>query len=101
MADLFNHDAPWVQSSRVRFSEFRATPRGPVSAILTLIMGLVVLVLFLIVLIPMLVIGLILGLLFYAYLLARRTLARIRTPNGHIGPVRTDGRSNVRVLPKD
>ncbi|HED54639.1 MAG TPA: hypothetical protein ENJ00_10635 [Phycisphaerales bacterium] len=101
MVDLPDKASPWVQSTSVRVSEFRATPRGPVSTILSFIAGLVVLVLFLIVLIPLLVIGLILGLLFYVYFIVKRALFRAHTPNGHIGPVRTDGRSNVRVITKD
>lgn len=65
------------------------------------IVGVLLLLVVLALLIPFLLIGIAAGLIGAAVLGVKRLLSGSRAPNGHIGPVRTDGRSNVRVIDRD
>lgn len=94
------------QAERVRAYTSRGVTfvrrsRSPLETLLMGVAAVVMLAVFLVLFIPFLVLATAAALGIAAYLGLRRMLTRATTPNGHIGPVRTDGRSNVRVIERD
>lgn len=80
---------------------FARRSRSPIESLILGVVGLLIFLLFLLLLLPLLVLVLAAGVLGAAWLGVRRLLRIARSPNGHIGPVRTDGRSNVRVIDRN
>jgi len=97
--ETFEQHARKAGSARAHVTSFAAS--GPLGALLSLVLGLLALALFLVLLIPIIAIGLVSGLIFLLYIKIRAMFRRVGSPNSHIGPVRTAGRSNVRVIGRD
>ena len=69
--------------------------------ILTLLCVLLALAVGLVLIVILLPIAIVLGLLAAVYFTIRRALSRVGSPNSRVAGVRTDGRSNVRVVTRE
>ena len=97
--DTFEQGARTAGSARARVTHFAAS--GPLGAIVSLLLGLVALALLIVLIVPIVVLAIAGGILAFLYFKIRAAFARIGSPNSRVGPVRTDGRSNVRVVRRD
>lgn len=93
--------AEQVQAFRLRMRQINDRPRGPIASAIHLLLTLLVLVALLILIIPVMALILIFGIGFFIYLKLRRVFGGLNKPNAHVGPFRTDGRENVRVIDRE
>ncbi len=93
--------ADQVQAFRLKMRQHQNRPRGPIASAIHLLLTLIVLVALLILIIPIMALILIFGIGFFIYLKLKRVFTGLDKPNAHVGPLRTDGRDNVRVIDRD
>ena len=89
-----------MRRARVRAVQFQSN-QGPIATMLFAAIGVLVGLLALAIVIPLVLLAGAVGLVAALAITAKRRLALLGKPNGHVGPVRTDGRSNVRVITRD
>ncbi|MEO0511484.1 MAG: hypothetical protein AAF108_01115 [Planctomycetota bacterium] len=80
---------------------FVARSRNPLEALLFGIAAILFVALLVVLIVPFVLLVAAFSLGAIAYLNLRRALRRLGKPNNSIGPVRTDGRDNVRVINGD
>ena len=93
--------AEQVQAFRLKMRTYNARPRGPIASAIHLLLTLIILVALLVLIIPIIALILLFGIGFFLYLKLRRLFGGLHKPNAHVGPLRTDGRENVRVIERD
>lgn len=96
--------AEHVQRARVytaRGKTFVTRSRNPFEAVLFGLAALVFVAVAIVLILPFVLIAAAAALGAVAYVNLRRAIGRLGKPNGHLGPVRTDGRENVRVVGRD
>ena len=93
--------AEQVQAFRLKMRSYNARPRGPIASAIHLLLTLIILLALLVLIIPLMALILLFGIGFFAYLKLRQLFTGLHKPNAHVGPVRTDGRDNVRVIDRE
>ncbi|GAB5497613.1 MAG: hypothetical protein Phyf2KO_26930 [Phycisphaerales bacterium] len=101
MDDRFQNYANRATAYRVRLREYRDKPRGPFEAALHTLLSLIIFLALLVLIIPIIALIILFAIGFYIYLRIRRFIRGLGKPNAHVGPVRTDGRDNVRVIDRE
>ncbi len=101
MADRTQQYAEQVQAFRLKMRSYSARPRGPIASAVHLLLTLFILLALLILILPLMALILLFGIGFFIYLKVRGFITGLGKPNAHVGPVRTDGRDNVRVIDRE
>lgn len=101
MDDRFQSYANRAATYRVRLREYREKPRGPIEVAFHTLLSLIIFLALLVLIIPLIALIILFAIGFFIYLRVRRFVRGLGKPNAHVGPVRTDGRDNVRVIDRD
>jgi hypothetical protein len=101
MDERFQTYASKAAAFRAKAQEHRSRPRGPIESAINLFLTLLVFVVLLILIIPLIALIIILAIAFFIYFKIKSFFRGLGKPNAHVGPVRTDGRDNVKVINRD
>ena len=101
MDERFQTYANRAAAFRARVHQHQSRPRGPIESAINLFLTLLIFVVLLILIIPLVALIILLAIGFFIYFKVKAFFRGLGKPNAHVGPVRTDGRDNVRVIDRD
>ena len=101
MDQRFQTYATRAAAFRAKMQERQSRPRGPIESAINLFLTLLVFVVLLILIIPIIALVILLAIGLFIYFKVKAFFRGLGKPNAHVGPVRTDGRDNVRVIDRD
>ncbi|PHQ79203.1 MAG: hypothetical protein COB69_08455 [Phycisphaera sp.] len=101
MDERFQTYANRAATYKVRLQQHRDKPRGPLENAINIFLSLLIFIVLLVLIIPLIALIILLAIAFLIYFKIKSFFRGLGKPNARVGPVRTDGRDNVRVIDRD